>query len=75
MTQIKIEYSEDGYMNICIKGHANYAPKGKDIVCAGISAIANTAMLGLQSIARTYPGYVSYEEVEVDVQEDNRSTK
>jgi uncharacterized protein YsxB (DUF464 family) len=31
-----------------IKGHAGYAPEGRDIICAGVSAIAQTAILGLQ---------------------------
>lgn len=30
-----------------VKGHANYAEHGKDIVCSAISAITQTAILGL----------------------------
>ena len=33
---INIRYSKN---SISLKGHANYAPKGQDIVCAGASAI------------------------------------
>jgi uncharacterized protein YsxB (DUF464 family) len=34
-----------------IKGHAGYAEHGKDIVCAGVSAIAYTALGALQELA------------------------
>jgi uncharacterized protein YsxB (DUF464 family) len=46
--------------NLVIKavGHANYAPHGQDIVCASISAILQTAVLGLQNLAEQYPDYV-----------------
>jgi len=29
-------------------GHANTAPRGKDIVCAGVAALTQTAVLGLE---------------------------
>lgn len=31
-----------------VEGHSNYAERGKDIVCASVSAITQTATLGLQ---------------------------
>lgn len=31
-----------------IRGHANYAKKGEDIVCAAVSAIGQTAAIGVQ---------------------------
>ncbi|MEN6414495.1 MAG: ribosomal-processing cysteine protease Prp [Veillonellales bacterium] len=31
-----------------VKGHTNTAPHGEDIVCAGVSALTQTAVLGLQ---------------------------
>ena len=30
-----------------ISGHAGYAPHGQDIVCAGVSSLTQTALLGL----------------------------
>ena len=30
-----------------VHGHSGTAPKGRDIVCAGVSALAQTALLGL----------------------------
>jgi len=39
-----------------IKGHAGYAEEGSDIVCSAVSAIAQTALLGLQQVAGlTFP--------------------
>ncbi|KYO64757.1 ribosomal-processing cysteine protease Prp [Thermovenabulum gondwanense] len=34
-----------------IKGHAGYADYGSDIVCAAVSALAETAILGVKKIA------------------------
>ncbi|OPJ55555.1 ribosomal-processing cysteine protease Prp [Alkalithermobacter paradoxus] len=34
-----------------IKGHANYASHGEDIVCAAISALSQTAIIGLSDYA------------------------
>lgn len=31
-----------------VNGHANTAPRGKDIVCAGVAALTQTAVLGLE---------------------------
>lgn len=31
-----------------ITGHANTAPRGQDIVCAGVAALSQTAVLGLE---------------------------
>lgn len=40
MLHIKIKYNELNYINsIVIKGHAGYDVYGKDIVCAGVSAV------------------------------------
>ena len=48
---IKITWKRDA--NGCIRafsviGHAGAAPKGKDIVCAAVSALAQSAVLGLE---------------------------
>lgn len=34
-----------------IQGHAQSAPEGKDIVCAAVSAIVQTAIFGLSEVA------------------------
>ncbi len=33
-----------------IKGHAGYAPAGADIVCAAVSAVSETTVLGLTRV-------------------------
>ena len=39
MISVIAETFSDGLMRISAKGHAGYAPRGKDIVCAGVSAL------------------------------------
>jgi uncharacterized protein len=47
---IKFErFSKDKLIGLLITGHAGYAPKGSDIVCAGISAIVQTAAIGCRN--------------------------
>ncbi|HHT85657.1 MAG: ribosomal-processing cysteine protease Prp [Bacillota bacterium] len=55
-----------------VLGHAGFAEHGQDIVCAGVSALAQGALLGLQDVLgdkvsfRKQPGYL---EVELDVKD------
>ncbi|QHZ55806.1 ribosomal-processing cysteine protease Prp [Brevibacillus sp. NSP2.1] len=59
---IKVKaYLDNGEMKIHAVGHAGYAEHGKDIVCAAISTIMQTALLGIQAVAQQYPEYVSLE--------------
>lgn len=41
--------------SIEIDGHAGYAEYGNDIVCAAVSAILQTAQLGLIKLAQQFP--------------------
>lgn len=60
---IRISVNLDkGEAHIDMTGHADYAEEGKDIVCAGVSAIIQTAIMGLQVMAQKYP-----ENVEVTI--------
>lgn len=43
---------------ITVTGHAGYAPPGRDIVCAGISALSETLAVSLEALA---PDQVSVE--------------
>lgn len=61
-----------GDIQIDVKGHAGYAPHGQDIVCAAVSAILQTAVLGIESIAATYPSHVK---VNIDQQVDDQPVK
>ena len=44
MTKVKLENIGTRYY-VHLKGHAGYAPNGSDIVCAGISTLANAFIL------------------------------
>lgn len=61
MIQITIK-AASGDMTIEAKGHALYNP-GNDIVCAAVSAILQTAALGLQAVADNYPEHVTFDTV------------
>ena len=44
-------YIEDrarGTLFLCAQGHSGYAPRGQDIVCAGISVLCQTLVLYLR---------------------------
>lgn len=50
---IKIKLFSDPVGNIKqydIKGHANFAPFGEDIVCAAISVLSQTTLMGLVEV-------------------------
>lgn len=42
---------KDRYTGFTIKGHADYDEAGSDIVCAAVSALSQTALLGLMQYA------------------------
>jgi uncharacterized protein len=48
MIQIDVFRIADGKISgYQVHGHSGTAPRGRDIVCAGISALAQTALLGI----------------------------
>ena len=48
MIEIGIYEEKDGRISaFSVHGHSGTAPKGRDIVCAGVSTLAQTALLGL----------------------------
>lgn len=49
----------DGRTSIEVDGHEEHAEDGR--VCAAVSAITQTALLGLEQVARQYPDIVSVE--------------
>ncbi len=44
------EGARRGIVGFTVRGHAGVAPKGKDVVCAGVSAIAQAALMGLEEM-------------------------
>ena len=50
MTNIIIERKEGSIIQVECYGHTDYADAGEDIVCASVSSITQTALLGLKTI-------------------------
>lgn len=51
MTKVNILKKENKIFSVECDGHTNYGEKGEDIVCASLSSIVQTAVLGLLMIA------------------------
>ena len=47
MKLIEVSVRRDG---ITVKGHANYAVSGSDIVCAGVTALAQTLIKSIKDL-------------------------
>ena len=45
---ITIDTVESYRLGFIVEGHAEFAPHGQDIVCAGVSAIVQAAILGIE---------------------------
>lgn len=65
MIRVKIERSKEGSIrSFTVKGHAFYADPGKDIVCAGVSAVtvgtvnAIEALTGIELVSRMEDGFL-----------------
>ena len=62
MVSIEIQRnSEDQVIGCHLSGHAGYDEHGFDIVCAAVSALSATAMLGLTQIAQQEGEYTNSE--------------
>lgn len=46
MIEYKLIKKQEGKIGLMVRGHANYAPKGQDIVCAAVSSTCYTAVNG-----------------------------
>lgn len=55
MITVRMEYRGGHIAAFTITGHAGQAAPGRDIYCAGVSAIAQTAVLGLAKHLATVP--------------------
>ena len=52
MTKIRCRELNHGWFFSC-EGHAGYAPKGRDIVCAGVSALCMALLRRLEEMSLT----------------------
>lgn len=57
MVEVTINYKENKIVSFAVKGHSGFAPEGTDICCAGVSAVTQTALMGLISHLRQKPCY------------------
>lgn len=48
-----------GSMTLEVTGHEEHAEQGR--VCAAVSAITSTALLGLEAVAESHPNLVQFE--------------
>ncbi|MFB5267302.1 ribosomal-processing cysteine protease Prp [Paenibacillus enshidis] len=52
MIIVQIKRMEDGSIRgFSVKGHANYAKRGEDIVCAGVSAVTVGTVNSIEALA------------------------
>lgn len=53
MIRVQVRRAPDGsIVEVRTEGHAAYAEPGEDIVCAGVTALVVTALIGLKRVAR-----------------------
>jgi len=50
MIKVEIVYKEGKFSSLLVKGHANSAPYGHDLVCAAVSAIVTGGANNLKNI-------------------------
>jgi len=61
-TSVTFFYSGETCLGFRAQGHAGNAPQGENIVCAAVSAILQTAYLGLTEVASLQPQWRADEE-------------
>ncbi len=52
MTDITITRKDNSIVEVTATGHTGYAQSGEDIVCAGVSTLIQSALLGLLQVAQ-----------------------
>ena len=55
MVKVEIYYDGNQVKGFVAKGHAEAAPAGEDLVCASISVLTQTALLGLDAFLSVKP--------------------
>ena len=62
MVHVKLEKTGEDVTKVEAKGHAGYAKYGKDIVCSAVSAVMQTALLGVMDVSDANVTYVVNED-------------
>ncbi|MGB9885976.1 MAG: ribosomal-processing cysteine protease Prp [Moorellales bacterium] len=55
MIRVDLYYRQGRPVGMVVRGHAGYAPRGRDIVCAAVSALAQTTVLALERLLGLRP--------------------
>lgn len=50
MVKVSFKKEKENYLGYEIVGHSGYSQHGEDIVCAAISALAQTTLLGIKKL-------------------------
>ncbi|MDD3422434.1 MAG: ribosomal-processing cysteine protease Prp [Bacilli bacterium] len=58
MIKITILYDQELIKQITIEGHSNFKASGQDIVCAGVSAVAEGSVNAIEEITKKKPNYI-----------------
>jgi len=62
MTKVLINKKDGHIISVSARGHTDYALEGEDIVCAALSSVMQTALLGLLSVAKIQMSFERDEE-------------
>ena len=62
MTDIKVKRNNNSIVEVTASGHTGYGESGEDIVCAGVSTLLQSALLGLLQVAKINVKYRVNEE-------------
>ena len=57
MVNVKFSTSEGKFVGVECAGHCDYVAEGEDIVCAALSSVIQTAVLGLMGVVGINVGY------------------
>lgn len=53
MIKVTVNRNDEGkILGFRVTGHAGYGEYGKDIICAAVSAVVQTAILGVENLAK-----------------------
>ena len=57
MVKVKFSTQDGKFVGVECEGHAGYADEGEDIVCAALSSVIQTAVLGIIRVVGLNIGY------------------
>lgn len=63
MTKVVIEKKNGHIVALTADGHTGYGVEGEDIVCAALSSVIQTALLGLMRVAGISVNYTVYDAI------------